>query len=111
MEGLANLLTLFLLVFQAFGSCDGRIAHAKNPSDLASMNQSLGSSGVSDYDRYDRSSFRSKYPGYDLNELERYSDDRSTHSSGHVSGSKRWHSENESRPAEEERSPWSEKYR
>jgi hypothetical protein len=111
MESLANLLTLALLVFQASGSCDGRIAHAKNPSDLASMNKSLDSLGVSDYDRYDRPSFGSKYPRYDLNELGRYSDDRSTHSSGHVSGTKRWHSENESWSADEERSPWSEKYR
>lgn len=96
MDLVANLLTLFLLVFQAFGSCDGRIAQAKNASDWAPMNKSLDSLGVSYY--------------YDTTLLGRYSDDGSTHSSGHVSTSKRWHSENESRPADEERSPWSEKY-
>src|SRR5262245_26138605 len=117
MDIVTNLLTLFLLVFQAFGACDGRIAHAKNPSDLPPMNKSPNSLGVSDYDTtlcsekwnhcssYDRASFRFKYPGYDLNELGRYSDDRSTHSFGHVSSSRRWHSENESRAADEERSP------
>ena len=82
MDLVANLLTMFLLVFQTFGSCDGRIAQAKNPSGLAP---------------------------YDTTFLGRYSDDGSTHFSGRVSRS-RWHSENESRPADEERSPWSEKY-
>ena len=83
MDLVANLLTLFLLVFQTFGSCDGRIAQAKNPSDLTP---------------------------YDTTLLGRYSDNGFTHFSGNVATSKRWPSENESRPADEERSPWSEKY-
>lgn len=94
MDLATNVLTLFLLVFQAFGSCDGRIAYTKNPSDVVPMNKSLGSLGVSDYDRTLHG---------------RYSDERSTHFSGHVSRS-RWHSANGGRPAEEEWSPWSEKY-
>ena len=84
MEILANVLSLFLLVFQAYGSCDGRIVHAKNPSDLAPMHKPFDSLRVPDYDTTFCSDKWNRCSGQDLRE---------------------------SRPADEEPSPWSEKYR